>query len=127
LTNEHKGGVLMPDYSTKHGMSNTRLYKIWSNMKARCENPNNDKFYNYGGRGIQVCLAWRDFMVFYNWAMVNGYDDTLTIDRKNNDGNYEPENCRWITLAEQQTNKRKRPKSVRLNWRHKSKKGESTL
>lgn len=92
--------------NTSHGMSKTRLYTIWKKMKARCENSNQDRFLDYGGRGIQVCLAWRDFVVFRDWALANGYDDNLTLDRKDNNGNYEPDNCRWITSVEQQQNKR---------------------
>ena len=94
-------------YETKsnfiHGKHNTRLYNIWQGMKQRCYNPNSIKYKNYGGRGIKVCEERKnDFMIFYNWAMTNGYDDFKTrkeqsLDRINNDGNYEPSNCRWVT------------------------------
>lgn len=90
-----------------HHQRKTRLYCIWMDMKQRCSNPNCKAYQNYGGRGIQVCDKWRsDFMSFRDWAFANGYDETLEIDRINNDDNYSPDNCRWITHQEQQYNKR---------------------
>lgn len=87
-----------------HGMTNTRLYNIWTGMKSRCENKN-DKFYHrYGGRGIKVCESWKSFDKFMEWAIPNGYDEVLKIDRINNDGDYEPENCKWSTQIEQSNN-----------------------
>lgn len=84
---------------------NARLYNIWRNMKQRCYNKNHAKYKNYGGRGIQVCDEWRtDFMLFYNWAINNGYKDNLTIDRIDVNGNYEPDNCRWATPKQQSRN-----------------------
>lgn len=95
-----------------HGMSNhgknpnNRLYSIWRTMKVRCDCPNTDGYENYGGRGISVCQEWYSFENFYTWAMSNGYEPHLTIDREINDGNYSPENCRWVTVAQQNRNKR---------------------
>ena len=91
-----------------HGKSNTRLFRIWAHIKDRCFNVNNDAYKNYGARGIIMCTEWKNnFMSFYIWANNNGYKDNLTIDRINNDGNYEPTNCRWITSEEQHKNTRK--------------------
>jgi hypothetical protein len=90
---------------TNHHLCNTRLYSIWNGMKTRCYNKNQPGYKNYGGRGITICEEWFTFMNFYNWAMSNGYADNLTINRKNNDGNYCSENCNWITVKEQSYNK----------------------
>lgn len=81
-----------------HGLYNHRLYSIWDNMIQRCTNKNDERYIGYGFRGIQICPEWRNnFTSFYNWAINNGYEDYLYIDRRDNDGNYEPSNCRWIT------------------------------
>lgn len=81
-----------------------RLHRIWSNMKQRCTNPKTKDYRYYGERGIQVCDEWQKFESFFYWAMANGYKDGLTIERKNNDGNYEPSNCEWIPKNRQQRN-----------------------
>lgn len=95
--------------NTVHGMTNTRIYSIWNKMKSRCYNKNNPNYDNYGGRGIVICDEWRgkhNFLNFYNWAINNGYKENLSIDRINVNGNYEPSNCRWVSMKVQGNNRR---------------------
>ena len=97
----------------KHGESQSRLYKIWCCMKDRCYRPKNTCYKYYGGRGITICDEWRnDFSTFHNWALANGYREDLTIDRKDNDKGYSPENCRWVDRKTQIENRRCSDKSA---------------
>lgn len=109
-------GCLQKEITSKnsktHGLSKTRLYRVWQGMISRCRNKNHDFYSSYGGRGIDVCEEWKnDFNAFRKWSLENGYDENArfsecTIDRIDNDGNYEPNNCRWISSKEQSINKR---------------------
>lgn len=81
-----------------------RLRYIWHGMLRRCTKENHNCYHRYGGRGISVCEEWKDYVLFARWAIKNGYADGLSLDRINNDGNYEPNNCRWITEKEQHNN-----------------------
>lgn len=99
-------GCLKIDNLTKHGDSRSRIYHTWRGIKNRCYNENVVGYENYGGRGITMCDEWKNsFPNFRDWAYENGYDETLTIDRIDVNGNYEPSNCRWATTAEQNRNK----------------------
>ena len=97
---------------TTHGMTDTRLYNVWTAIKRRCYNPNCSEYHRYGGRGISMCDEWKnDFMVFYNWAITHGYDESAprgvcTIDRIDCDGDYSPNNCRFVTQKQQMNNVR---------------------
>ena len=100
-------GCYRKEKYTTHGQSKTRLYAIWADMKQRCLNGGNQFYKLYGGRGIAVFDGWLDdFQAFYDWAINNGYKKKLTIERINNDGDYEPNNCTWITQSEQCRNRR---------------------
>lgn len=108
-----------------HHETKTRLYHIWINMKSRCFDENSTTFHRYGGRGITVCREWASsFLSFREWATANGYSDELSIDRINVDGNYCPENCRWVSGSIQQFNKRKPRRNtsghVGVSWNKKS-------
>ena len=89
----------------KYGASNRRLYCTWKNMLDRANNPKNHAYKLYGGRGIHVCSEWESFDKFVEWSLSHGYREYLTIDRIDNDGGYEPTNCRWVTHKEQSRNR----------------------
>lgn len=93
--------------ASTHGLSRHPLYSVYTDIKTRCYNENDKQFKDYGGRGIKVCDEWlNDFATFHDWCLSNGYAKELQIDRKNNDGNYEPDNCRFVTRSENCNNKR---------------------
>lgn len=92
-------------HGVTHGMKKTRLYRIYHGVKDRTCNPNSKYWGRYGGRGITICDAWKTFTNFCEWAMANGYTEELTLDRIDNDGNYEPNNCRWVDYKTQENNR----------------------
>lgn len=100
--------------ASKHNGYGTRLYNVWNSIRQRCNNPKNKAYDDYGGRGIKMCKAWDDFSVFRKWALSSGYDESAprracTIDRVDVDGDYCPENCRWVDISTQNRNKRTTP------------------
>lgn len=106
---------LQKGVASKHGGAcdgqRERLYGVWAGMHYRCSNPHHMHYKNYGGRGIGVCEEWNDYAVFREWALANGYDEiakkgACTLDRINNDGWYTPDNCRWVSMAVQNKNRR---------------------
>lgn len=102
-----KAKTMSKKYLQKHGKCDSAIYHIYTEIKSRCFNHNNKSYKYYGGRGITICDEWlNDFMSFYNWAINNGYEKGLSIERMDTNGNYEPSNCCWISMKEQQRNKR---------------------
>jgi len=110
--NGHNNKVNHPMY--RHGLCYHKLYTVWCNVKQRCYNPNHPQYKDYGGRGIRVYIKWRDnFKAFYSWSMCHGWEKGLEIDRKDNDGNYHPKNCRFVIPKVNNDNQRpkKTPKT----------------
>ena len=97
-------GEMARKRTIKYSVRNNKLYHVWYGMVDRCKNPKHKFYHRYGGRGICVCDEWIDYDMFATWALANGYKEGLSIDRINNDGNYEPSNCRWATTKEQHNN-----------------------
>ena len=93
--------------ATKHGHWGTKLHKIWLTMRQRCNNPRCKSFEGWGGRGIKICKEWDDFSVFESWALSHNYIEGLSIERVENNGNYCPENCKWIPKGDQNKNTRR--------------------
>lgn len=114
----------LTEVKTTHGQRHHPLYQVWNNMKRRCYDKSNKSYCRYGGRGITVCDEWlSDFKPFYDWAISNGYQKGLTVDRKNNNGNYHPLNCRFATPKMQARNTRQtklteqRAKHIRILYK----------
>lgn len=97
---------VIKEVHTTHGMTHARIYHTWQGMHQRCNNSKLIGYKNYGGRGICVCKEWSEFIPFYNWAMKNGYNEALTIDRIDNSKGYSPFNCKFSTVKEQSNNRR---------------------
>ncbi len=93
-----------------HGCEPKRIYRIWQGILNRCRNRYVKSYRDYGGKGVTVCKKWLEFISFRDWALGNGYEDNLTIERINVFGNYEPSNCTWIPKSEQMKNRRDNPK-----------------
>lgn len=101
---------------SKHNSTGTRLYNIWKGMKSRCYIKTSKSFNNYGARGIKLCDEWiNDFSKFKEWSLINNYNDQLSIERIDNNGNYDPNNCKWIPINEQNKNRRVRKKYPNRN------------
>jgi len=110
MSNRNEEGQFVEGHTVgiKHGEAKrgkqSKLYRVWQNMKSRCRNPETSYYQYYGEKGVELCEEWEEFENFREWAKKNGYQDDLEIDRKDNDGNYCPENCHWVTRSEQMNN-----------------------
>ena len=101
--------------SYKHGETKTRLHIIWTNIKQRCFNPKHKSYKDYGGRGITICPEWTDsYITFRDWSLNNGYKEGLQINRIDNNGNYEPNNCNFVTIKENSWNRRSTKLSLEI-------------
>lgn len=136
LPAEDKGEIEVNDrrirfrsYICKGKRRAIKLYSVWVDMRDRCRREKSMAYKNYGGRGITVCEEWQDFNVFRQWAINAGYRKGLMLDRKDNDGNYEPGNCRWATRKEQNNNRRGSKLTERqvLEIREATSKGETEI
>lgn len=94
-------GKSNPNYKTGYAVKGKRpsFYNTWQNMKARCNRPKHPKYNRYGGRGIKICKEWESIEAFAKWALKNGWEEGLSIDRIDNDGDYTPQNCRWVSIS----------------------------
>lgn len=101
-----------------HGLSKERIYSTWRGMLSRCEDENDKSYKSYGGRGIKACSDWHDLQNFVDWAYANEYDDSLTLERIDVNGNYEPNNCTWIPIEKQALNKRN---TIRIEYKGETK------
>jgi hypothetical protein len=100
-----KSKLVHGKYHDENG-NRSKLYHVWDSMKQRCNNPNNKSYMDYGGKGVKVCSDWNDYKTFYDWAISNGYQEGLTIERINNTEGYKPSNCKWIKKSMQASNRR---------------------
>ena len=99
-------GCIRPGITVDENGKATRLYRIWCGMKQRCFGKNSKDYERYGGRGITICKEWLNYANFHSWAISKGYADNLTIERSNNNGSYEPANCKWVLPKFQARNRR---------------------